>query len=480
MEIKVHIPNVHIELNPQKMEDSFSMMITSQLHRGLLRYNPTGDIVADLAESWTESNDRLTYRFKIKKSTFSDGRPITSKDVQMSFAKIFYNSAGIAADIDYIVGAKNFSKHGNLRKLGVQVLNEREVEFKLERPSALFLKQIAVVDCSILPIANFKETLEIKNNGPFSGPYKLIFFDGSKYILEKWRNDTFDSKLPPTKIVFFKTDENPIELAKTGLTDTLDRDPVSKTDVEYFKRKGWGVIPTELTGETFLILNPKLLDLTLRQFLFKKIDVIELVKTIDDEKLSPAFGLIPFGFRSELNKEDHMELKRNLKDYSGKKVSIPIDYDPSSKIEAQTMKYLKTIWNSNHIEVVPQPMDKAKKLYRMFNNKSIAVLGRKGIDYPDGFSVLSYFKSKYKSNYFFVNNISIDEQISMAVSEFDESVRTEKYKKIQKDILKEYTVIPLFFGSQASGLWSNNIKNAPSHPLGYHTMPYESIEMRRN
>lgn len=57
MELKIHVPEVKINLDPHKMEDAFSMLIVSQIHRGLLRFDSQGNIVAFLTPymMWTDS-----------------------------------------------------------------------------------------------------------------------------------------------------------------------------------------------------------------------------------------------------------------------------------------------------------------------------------------------------------------------------------------------------------------------------------------
>ena len=108
-------------------------------------------MLPDLAESWRESKDHLKYRFKLKKAQFSDGTEITAKNVQMSFARMFFIGASMGADLDYIQGTRAFRLSKNLSQLGIKVVSDHEIEFELSHPSALFLKHLAVVDSSILP-----------------------------------------------------------------------------------------------------------------------------------------------------------------------------------------------------------------------------------------------------------------------------------------------------------------------------------------
>lgn len=476
LELKVHFPKVNLRLDPHRMEDAYSMMIVSQLYRGLLRFNSDGDVVPDLALSWKESGDRKSYRFKLRPATFSNGEKVTAKNVQLTFARMFVLGAGMAADLDYIKGVKEFLKSKNLDDFGVKVIADDEVEFQLENASALFLKHMAVADCGIMDLHSLADVQGLPQ--AFSGPYQIEKQEGDQVYLTKWRKDPLESKAPPERILFFGTTEDAIALANAGKTDTLDRDVVPPGKRKDFEKKGWGTSPTELTGESFIVLNPKYLSEDLRRYLYLKVDPAAVVAQFSEPQFKPAYGLIPTGFPGELSNDDVAGMRKPEPQYKGKKVSFQFDYDSSADFDNQVVSYLKKVWPSDRIEVQFNPMTKAEKLSRMFSKTSQAVLGRKGIDYPDGFSVLTYFKGKYESNYFHVDDSAIDSEIGGAVKEFDAGKRTELYKKLQLQILGKYTTIPLLFGSQASGLWSGKVKMVPSHPMGYHTMPFETIEMR--
>src|ERR1700752_2555809 len=61
-------------------------------------------IVGDLAESWTVSVDRLTYRFKLRPGVFFHaGSPMTSADVKASYERIVHPPPGVvsARKVDY-------------------------------------------------------------------------------------------------------------------------------------------------------------------------------------------------------------------------------------------------------------------------------------------------------------------------------------------------------------------------------------------
>ncbi len=63
--------------------------MTTLIYSGLLKVNAHGDLVPDLAESYTISPDGLEYTFILKKTAkFHDGTPLTADDVEFTIQKI--------------------------------------------------------------------------------------------------------------------------------------------------------------------------------------------------------------------------------------------------------------------------------------------------------------------------------------------------------------------------------------------------------
>ncbi len=56
------------------------------LHDALVKPLPGNDMAPSLAESWRESDDGLTYEFKLREGlTFHNGDPFTADDVEIQF-----------------------------------------------------------------------------------------------------------------------------------------------------------------------------------------------------------------------------------------------------------------------------------------------------------------------------------------------------------------------------------------------------------
>src|SRR5919205_4109433 len=63
------------------------------LHDALIKPLPGDDMAPCLAESWRESDDGLTYEFKLREGLrFHNGDPCTAEDVKFSFER--YNGTG--------------------------------------------------------------------------------------------------------------------------------------------------------------------------------------------------------------------------------------------------------------------------------------------------------------------------------------------------------------------------------------------------
>jgi peptide/nickel transport system substrate-binding protein len=102
----------------------------------LLRVDPDDytRIIGDVAESWTMSEDKLTYTFKLRPGvTFHNGSPLTARDVKASYDKIIFPPEGVTSD-----------RKGQYAVVeAVEAVDDATVRFRLKWPSASFLLSLA-------------------------------------------------------------------------------------------------------------------------------------------------------------------------------------------------------------------------------------------------------------------------------------------------------------------------------------------------
>lgn len=121
---------------------------------GLVTYDHAGQVVGELAESWTASPDATRFDFRLRPGLrFHDAHPLTATDVVRTFERLFEPAtrspgAGFFAEI---AGAPERLKGESSAPLGVEARSERDVRFSLTRPNAIFMQLLAMPFASVLP-----------------------------------------------------------------------------------------------------------------------------------------------------------------------------------------------------------------------------------------------------------------------------------------------------------------------------------------
>jgi len=142
-------------LDPAIGYDWQNWSMIKSLFDGLMDYEPgTSTLTKDLAESYTISDDGLTYTFKLRPGVkFHNGREMTAEDVKYSLDRVTDPAtqspgAGFFASIAGFDAASDGSATG---LSGVKVVDPLTVEITLSRPDATFLHVVALNFSSIVP-----------------------------------------------------------------------------------------------------------------------------------------------------------------------------------------------------------------------------------------------------------------------------------------------------------------------------------------
>ena len=153
------------ELDPHKGKDYADSMLMFNVYDFLVRASADGRMVPDLAESWTISDDGLTYTFKLRDAAFHDGSPVEAQDVVYSADRI----ATLKRGFSYLL--PDFES--------VTADGRKTVVFKLKEPSAPFvaaLTRLAVVNSEVVA-ANYKEG-DFGDKGDYGDPVPVRWHGG--------------------------------------------------------------------------------------------------------------------------------------------------------------------------------------------------------------------------------------------------------------------------------------------------------------
>jgi peptide/nickel transport system substrate-binding protein len=193
-------------INPLLALSDTDRDLTALVYSGLMRATPDGEIVPDLAESFTISEDGLIYSFKIRDdATFHDGTAVSSGDIAFT--------VGLAQTPDI-----KSPKRADWEGVGIEEIDEKTINFILGRPYAPFLENTTI---GILPTHLWKNVppgefpfFRLNTRPIGSGPYKFDSMQSdntgapTKYALKSFKKFALGKPHINSIKFFFYTNED--------------------------------------------------------------------------------------------------------------------------------------------------------------------------------------------------------------------------------------------------------------------------------
>jgi peptide/nickel transport system substrate-binding protein len=168
-------------------------MVMYALHDALVKPMPGKMLGEGLAESWSASQDGLTYEFVLRKGLkFHNGDDVTSEDVKFTFERY---KGGLYSELKQAVAS-------------VETPDPLRVQFKLKKPWPDFMTYYSTASFAnwIVP-KKYVEQVGVENykKAPIgAGPYKFVSFTpGVELVLEA--HEQYWRKQPKVKRLVFKT-----------------------------------------------------------------------------------------------------------------------------------------------------------------------------------------------------------------------------------------------------------------------------------
>ena len=222
-------------INPLLANSDTDRDLTALVYSGLMKATPSGELIEDLAKSFTVSEDGFSYDFIIKDSaSFHDGVDVTADDVIFTVQK--------AQDVS-LKSPKRASWDG----VTIEKIDDKHIRFILKQPYAPFLENTTL---GILPkhiwikAGTEQFSFSTFNNEPIgSGPYKIkkIKYNSGGtpefYELESFSKYALGEPfISDMRIVFYPSETALIEGYKDGEVGGINS--ISPNKLSEFEKAG--------------------------------------------------------------------------------------------------------------------------------------------------------------------------------------------------------------------------------------------------
>lgn len=167
------------DLDPHVSTSAAARELLFNVFEGLVKPTPDGELVPAVAESWTVSDDQLTYTFKLRSGVyFHDGRSVSMKDA--------YYSVKRCKDEGYVTA---------LEQIDEMSATMDELTIKLKAPNNEFL--------SYLTLAVIPENYTEQSSKPIgTGPFKFVSREAQKNLVLERFDQYWGEKAGLSKITY--------------------------------------------------------------------------------------------------------------------------------------------------------------------------------------------------------------------------------------------------------------------------------------
>ena len=496
-------------LDPAFAKNQSIMWAIHQLYSTLIEVDSNMQLKPSVAASWEFSDSNKVITFYLRNDIyFQDdacfenrkGRRLVAADVAFSFRRIIDKTTASP-------GAWIF----NNRVAEVDpftALNDSTLQIKLQAPFQPILGILSMQYCSIVPHeAVEKYGNDFRRHPVGSGPFSFVAWEeGQAMVLKKndhyFEKDLSGAALPyidGIKINFYDSKATEFLEFQQGRLDFInDIDPSFKDEIlsktgnlkaewndkielqkhPYLNIEFFGILTD--TGNP-LVKNSPLKHLRIRQAINYGIDRKKMMLYVRNSIGTAAeSGFVPQGLPSFHKGKvkgysyDPLKAKQLLADAgfaNGK--NLPEIKLLTIPIYANLASYVVNELKQIGIIVKVEAMQKSLLLEQTSKSQALFFRGSWIADYPDAENYLSVFYSKNPAppNYTRFKNVGFDQLYEKSLSQTNDSLRYELYQQMDKIIIENAPVVPLWY-DEAIHLVQKNVKGFVPNSLNM-------LELRR-
>lgn len=478
-------------LDPQIQNDTTSEQVVKMLYNTLLKFEDDGTVVGDLAESWSVSEDKLTWTFNLKQGVkFHNGKELTSADVKATFDRALNAEAGGLRTTEII---KMFT--------AVEAPDPYTVTITTDAPygpmeSLMCNMSLGIMDADYIEQYGLDLGTSVEGeNG--TGPFKVVSWERDQEIVVERFDDYFGTPAKLKTVVYTVIPEaaSRVIALETGEVDVIDK-PTDEdlarleADTENFTVLRKPTISQRLFR--FGCNDPIISNTKVRQAIVYAIDrqaIIDALFTGSAYPSTAPLAPVTFGYSNLGEIEQDLELAKSLLAEAG----YPDGFDTkivtteryqngielaeiisqqlaeigiNAEIEVWEWSALSASWNGITADEFDQP------IFIMGAGPSMrdADGGLRGL-YTTSETGLN------DRNYGFYSNAEVDALIEQGMQETDQQKRVEIYKEAMEILYREDPVAFWLFDMYGLAITSSKVEGVTLSPIS--TITFENATVKK-
>ncbi|WP_026618057.1 ABC transporter substrate-binding protein [Ensifer aridi] len=493
-----------ITMDPGEAFELSTAEMTSNTYSLLVRLdlNDTSKVVGDLAESWTVSDDGLTYTFKLKQGMkFASGNPITAEDVAYSFER------AVKLDKSPAFILTQFGLTGDNVTEKAKAVDEQTFVFTVDQPYApsfvlncLTATVASVVDKKLVlehvkpvtPSNEYKYDNDfgnewLKTGYAGSGPFKLREWRANEVVVLERNDNYYGEPAKLARVIYRHMKESSgqrlaLEAGDIDVARNLepgDYEAVSKNaDLSTTSAPKGTVYYISLNQKNEKLAKPEV------QQAFKYLvdyDAIgaTLIKGIGEIHQS----FLPKDVLGALNENPYTFNVAKAKELLAKAgypdgFTVTMDVRNTQPVTGVAESFQQTLGQAGvKLEIIPGDGKQTLTKYRARNHDMY--IGQWGMDYFDPHSNADTFTNNPDNSDEGTNKTlawrnawdvpELSKKTKEALLERDGAKRAEIYKELQKSVLEDSPFIIIFQQIEVAGVRGSlkGFKLGPSFDTNY-------------
>ena len=433
--------------------------IVGAIFSGLVKLDNNLDVVADLAEGWTMSDDGTVFTFKLRgNARFHDGRAVTAHDFKYSWERALHPDTESPVAETYlgdVLGSEAFASGEADTLEGAEALDDWTLRVTITKPFPYFLSKLTYPTSFVVDRANVESDEDWTDNPNGTGAFKLKVWEKDELLVLERNDDWYGGTPALAHVVYRIFAGNPMQMYERGEIDltrisvyNIDRARDPANALSDHLREGT-TLCTYYLG--FNVTEPPFDDPNTRRALSLAMEVDKQLEVTLKGLSKRAAGFVPpgmFAHNQDLDPTpfDLETAKQLLQEsrYGGAENLPPIkSFADDSTIHWAWREHLG-------LEVEAVSVFESSDFLKRLDNNEFGVFSTGWCaDYPDPQNFLDVlFHSDSAENRFAYSNEHLDALLEEASTELDHERRAGLYQEAERLILNDWVAVPLRYSTR--------------------------------